>query len=179
MIDLVADDSLANQIKEICGENVKKCYQCGKCTASCPLAFAMDVKPNQVMRMAQLGLKEVLQSSTIWICASCASCTARCPLEIRISFVMDALREIALKENIPPKEPNIPLFHKVFFRWIGWLGKLYEFGFIMEYKLRSKQWFNDILMGIKMFINGKLNPIPTSSPNSEEVRKLIEKASQR
>jgi len=179
MLELTADDSLAEQIKEICGENVRKCYQCGKCTASCPLAFAMDVKPNQVMRMAQLGLKDVLSSSTIWICASCASCTARCPLEIRISYVMDALREIAFKEDIPSKEASIPLFHQIFCRWVGWLGRLYELGFIMEYKLRSRQWFNDIAMGIKMFLRGKLNPLPSTSPNSEAVRQLMEKTGQK
>lgn len=175
MINLIANEELAEEIKQICGEDVKKCYQCGKCTASCPLAFAMDVKPNQVMRMAQLGMKEVLSTNTIWICASCATCTARCPLDIRISFVMDALREIALREEVPPKEPNIPLFHRVFFRWLKYFGRLYELGFIMEYKLRSRQWFSDIWMGIKMFLRGKLNPLPTTSPRSEEVKEILEK----
>ena len=37
--------------------NVQDCYQCQKCSAGCPVAFAMDYKPNQVMQMVLLGMK--------------------------------------------------------------------------------------------------------------------------
>jgi Heterodisulfide reductase, subunit C len=66
-------------VEEISGEDLLACNQCGKCSAGCPVAAAMDMLPSQVIRMAQLGMTEVLQSRTIWICASCLTCVTRCP----------------------------------------------------------------------------------------------------
>jgi heterodisulfide reductase subunit C len=48
------------------GINVQDCYQCQKCSAGCPMVFAMDYKPNQIMQMVSLGIKDrVLSSKTI------------------------------------------------------------------------------------------------------------------
>ena len=78
------------------GINPARCYQCGKCTAGCPMTFAMDLDPARVMRLVQLGQRDqALQSHTIWLCASCETCTTRCPQEIDTARVMDALRILA------------------------------------------------------------------------------------
>jgi heterodisulfide reductase subunit C len=58
-------NEVVRRIEEISGEDLLKCYQCGKCAAGCPAAFAMDMLPSQVIRFAQLGLvEEVLDSQT-------------------------------------------------------------------------------------------------------------------
>lgn len=89
------------RVNELSGENLDSCYQCGNCSAGCPLAREMDILPNRVMRLAQLGLKEeLIQSETLWICASCFQCTVRCPRGIDIQRVMDTLRQIALEEGV-------------------------------------------------------------------------------
>jgi heterodisulfide reductase subunit C len=70
------DSTLLETVEARSGESVSRCYQCRKCTNGCPLVFAMDWMPNQVMRAIQLGLeKEILASQTIWVCASCQTCT--------------------------------------------------------------------------------------------------------
>ncbi|MEG3070747.1 MAG: 4Fe-4S dicluster domain-containing protein [Candidatus Syntrophopropionicum ammoniitolerans] len=91
------------------GQPVQKCYQCGKCTAGCPLTFAMDYKPNQVIRMVQLGMKdELLKCQTIWICSNCSTCTTRCPCNVEVAEVMGALRIMAGKSGTTPRErPNM------------------------------------------------------------------------
>ena len=59
------------KIEELSGQNLMSCYQCGKCSAGCPMVSAMDILPNQAIRLVQLGLQEdVLKSETIWLCAS-------------------------------------------------------------------------------------------------------------
>lgn len=64
------------------------------------MSFAMDLLPNQIMRLVQLGMEEDLANSkTIWLCASCLTCTVRCPKGVDISRVMEALRVIALRKN--------------------------------------------------------------------------------
>lgn len=83
------------------GENLKKCYQCGTCNASCPVRH-IDQKynPRKIIRMAVLGMRDrVLSSDFIWLCSSCYTCHERCPQDVRLSEVMRALRNLAVKEG--------------------------------------------------------------------------------
>ncbi len=107
---LKTEDDVIAAIKEISGEDVRACYQCGKCTAGCPLAASMDLMPNQILRLLQLGEYEpVLQSRTIWQCASCLTCAARCPKEVDPARVMDALRTILMRQGLTHVEiPKVP-----------------------------------------------------------------------
>ena len=76
------------------------CYQCGKCSAGCPMAAHMDVLPNQIIRMAQLGMKkQLLAARSIWMCVSCLTCNSRCPKDIKIAEVIEALRMTALRDG--------------------------------------------------------------------------------
>jgi len=88
------------QVEEISGQDLLACNQCGKCSAGCPIVATMDVLPSQVIRMAQLGMEEVLETKTIWICASCLTCVARCPKGVDLPRLMEALRQIALRKGV-------------------------------------------------------------------------------
>jgi heterodisulfide reductase subunit C len=95
------------KVEEISGQDLLSCYQCGKCSAGCPMVFAMDILPNQIIRLAQLGLEEEIgKSKTIWLCASCITCGARCPRGVDLSKVMEALRLLTLRKNINNIEPS-------------------------------------------------------------------------
>jgi len=87
------NSDFVKKIEEISGENIFACYQCGKCSAGCPLVDEMDLLPNQVMRLVQLGQeKELLGCRTIWLCASCLTCFSRCPKGVDLAKVMEAIR---------------------------------------------------------------------------------------
>lgn len=165
-------------IERISGEKVSQCYQCGKCSAGCPIAFEMDYLPNQIMRMVQLGMEEVvLSSKTIWLCASCLACTVRCPREIDIAEIMDTLRRLAYRKKIVPlQETNIPLFNKVFLRNIEAFGRLFEFGLIGVFNLLSGEPFKDLKMAPKMFLKGKIAIWPKRPKNLKDVRSIFKKA---
>ena len=83
------------QIEMLSGERLLACNQCGKCSAGCPVAFSMDILPNQVLRLAQLGIEDVLKVDAIWTCAACLTCVARCPKGIDLPRIMEALRLIS------------------------------------------------------------------------------------
>jgi heterodisulfide reductase subunit C len=170
------DNDFKNEIKELCGENVLSCYQCGECTAGCPAAFAMDITPNQIMRMAQVGMKdEVLSSSAIWLCAGCETCATRCPREVALSKVMDACRQIAIKSGVKPKEANIVKFHEEFLRQVSIFGRVHEVSMMGLYKLRSRRFLDDMVSGAQMFLKGKFGLIPSRVKGQAEVRKLFKK----
>ncbi|MBE9472469.1 MAG: 4Fe-4S dicluster domain-containing protein [Chloroflexi bacterium] len=94
------------QVEEISGQHLLACNQCGKCSAGCPVVAAMDILPSQVIRMAQLGMEEVLESNTIWICASCLTCSTRCPKGVDVPRLMEALRQIALRQGVTKLDLN-------------------------------------------------------------------------
>ncbi len=88
------------QVEEISGQDLLACNQCGKCSAGCPIVATMEILPSQILRMAQLGMEDALDSNTIWICASCLTCVARCPKGVDLPRLMEALRQVALRQGV-------------------------------------------------------------------------------
>lgn len=166
------------KLQKDCGEKISHCYQCGKCSAGCPISYQMDYLPNQIMRMVQLGMeKQVLSSKTIWLCASCLTCTTRCPREIDIAEIMDYLRRQAYKKQvIPVEETEIPLFNKIFLRNIELFGRLYEMGLIGMFNLLSGEFFKDMSLAPKMFLKQKIGIFPRRAKNLKELRDIFKKS---
>jgi heterodisulfide reductase subunit C len=99
---------LVRKIAEISGTNLNKCYQCGKCSAGCPMVEGMDILPNQIVRLAQLGeIDEICNSKTIWICAACLTCSVRCPRGIKIAEIVEAVRQIVLRKRITDRRVKL------------------------------------------------------------------------
>ncbi|MDY6863447.1 MAG: 4Fe-4S dicluster domain-containing protein [Thermodesulfobacteriota bacterium] len=165
------------------GENINLCYQCQKCSAGCPISFAMDILPHHIIRMVQLGLEEkVLQSKTIWLCSACETCGTRCPNDIDIAKVNDTLKQKAEKSGLSLGEKNAPLFHSAFVSSIKKRGRVYELGMIQEYtlkcgdfaeKFKAGDFLRDAKLGLKMFIRRKLKLYPQKIKGVNEVKKLF------
>jgi heterodisulfide reductase subunit C len=168
------DPSFSKLVAQESGENFLACYQCQKCSAGCPVAYAMDILPNQVIRMVQFGLREkVLSSHTIWICASCYTCSVRCPNDIDIAKVMDVLRHIALGSGIKPAEREIPIFHSAFLDSIKSKGRIHELGLIWQYKSKTRDFMKDAALGWKMFRKGKIKPFPSKFGGGREIKGIF------
>ena len=52
------DSSFLEEVNKKSGEDLSLCYQCLKCTAGCPTAPYMDIRPNNIIRMIQMGMKK-------------------------------------------------------------------------------------------------------------------------
>lgn len=173
-VDSSIDPNFKHEIKDICGEDVMLCYQCGECTGGCPAAQDMGVAPNQVIRMAQLGMKdEVLSSPTIWMCAGCETCATRCPRGVSLARIMDACRQLAIKSGKKPPEPAVLAFHEEFLNEVQRNGRVHEISLTAFYKLRTKQFLADVFQGIQMFLKGKLALLPSRIKGRKEVKKLF------
>ncbi len=135
---LEVDTAFARQSASDWKVDIFACYQCGKCSNGCPVTFAMDYPPHQLIRMLQLGLiEEILQSRTIWVCASCETCYTRCPNEIEISKLMDDLKHEALARKIEPAEQAVAAFHQVFMDNIKMFGRVDETVLMGVYLMKS------------------------------------------
>ena len=147
------DPSFVDEIMKMQGEKkILNCIQCGVCSGSCPARFAMDYSPMQIIKLAQLGMKDTLfKSNTIWICATCYGCTERCPRGIDIGGVMTKLRNLAIKAG----------FTRTLFEAQGNI-------IIKHGRIWSEQEFVNELR-----TDAGLTPITTITP--EELEKLVQR----
>ena len=96
----VVNTSLLNTIKKHGAKrnlDVSACFNCGNCTAVCPLAEDSGGFPRRVIRMAQVGMEqELLASEEIWRCYACGECTQTCPRQADPAAFMAAARSYAI-----------------------------------------------------------------------------------
>ena len=97
-VDFGFKDEVASQPG---GENLKRCFACGSCTLSCPVAeVEASYSPRRIIHMILLGLKEeVLSSMAIWYCLSCYRCQVRCPQDVKYPEIMRVLRKLAVEQG--------------------------------------------------------------------------------
>jgi len=178
--DTAHADTLTAHVHTETGESVFDCYQCGKCTAGCPLAAEMDYSPNQILRLLQLGLpgmeEEVLKAFSIWLCLTCETCLARCPKDVDLPQIMEYLRQESLRRGLAhPKAKEILAFHEAFLDSIKKNGRLHEVGLIFCYKLKTMHLFQDVLVAPKLLGRGKLKLMPHSIQGKEAIKRIFER----
>jgi len=112
------DPSLMYELKEYGAEDIEKCFNCGNCTAICPLTSTEHPFPRDMIRMIQLGLGEKMKESVDpWLCYYCGDCSLTCPKEAEPGETMMATRRWLTAQ----------------YDWTGLAGKFYtsklwEFG---------------------------------------------------
>lgn len=147
------DPKFKYEVSKIPGaEKIMQCFQCGTCTADCPIArFSETYRPRRIIRMMQLGLKErLLKSDFIWLCATCYACVDRCPQDVEPSNVFRVLVNLAVKEGYLP--PGLRTFASNILK----TGYAYE---IPEIRLNDRKEQN-------------LPPLPEA--NLESVKKIFD-----
>jgi len=99
------DPKFKYEISKLPGaEKVMLCFQCGTCTADCPIARFDDFyRPRKLIRMTQLGLKDkLLSNDVIWLCSTCFTCIDHCPQDVGIASIVRVLRNLTVKERNMP-----------------------------------------------------------------------------
>ena len=96
----MSDKNRAEEIREISGVDPYKCMKCGKCSASCPSFYEMDIKPHQfVSYVLRDDIESLVQSKSLWKCLSCFACVERCPRDVKPGKLIDAARQIVEREK--------------------------------------------------------------------------------
>lgn len=163
------------EVTQHSGQPIATCYQCRKCTAGCPTAFAMDYDPAQIVHMVQMGERlALLSSQAIWMCVGCETCGTRCPNQICVGRINDALRQMAVAEGMQVGAPAIYQFHRAFLNNLRRFGRVHEITMIVEYKLRSLDLLSNLDLGLKLLLARKLPPLPQRIRGRREVARLFE-----
>jgi ferredoxin/glycerol uptake facilitator-like aquaporin len=76
---------------------VDDCFNCGNCTAVCPLSKDDTPFPRKMVRYVQLGMGDKLAGAPEpWLCYYCGECSATCPREATPGETMAALRRYSI-----------------------------------------------------------------------------------
>ena len=99
---LRSDPTLMKRLKKFGAFDVDACFDCGNCTAVCPLSNGKTAFPRRMITYAQQGLEErLLATPDMWLCDYCGECTETCPREAEPSEFMMAARRFAISRYTP------------------------------------------------------------------------------
>ena len=167
------DLAFIRAVEDESGQAVSRCYQCGNCTAGCPMSFTFDYTVSRIMRLIQAGQKQaVLSSKAIWMCATCETCTQRCPNNIDVAQVMDACRHMARRES-KRGVYAVKTFFDSFMATVGLNGRTHEIGLMALYMLRTGRFWTDVELSPKMLPKGKMPILPHRIEGRKEVADII------
>jgi len=94
-------------------------------------------------------------------------------MAIDIAAVMSALRETAIEEGVRIAEPGILNFHQEVLNSIEKYGRTHKLEIMMRHKLRQRELFSDIDIGLKLLARRKLDLRPSKILNIRQVQKLF------
>ena len=157
-------------------ERITRCLQCGTCTGSCPVSYAMDISPRMVIALFRAGeIGEILRSRTIWICASCYMCTTRCPQTIKITDLLYALKRTALGAKLYPDRFPVYLLSKNFVRLVNHYGRNQEILLLLLYYLRRNplELLRMAPMGWSLLKKGRISLFPKKIQGVGAIRKIL------
>jgi heterodisulfide reductase subunit C len=158
--------------------NLAACLQCKKCTSGCPVAAVADIKPHEMVRKVQFGLRdEVLASKMLWQCTSCQTCATRCPQKVSVAALNDGLRRMSLAAKSPTTSA-VPAFNSIFMNAVRKRGRMNEAGLMASFKLRTGRWFEDMGKLPMMLMKGKMPLWQSAAKGRGEREKMFERAAQ-
>ena len=86
---------------------------------------------------------------------------------------MDTLRGVALHSGVKPGEKDIPLFHSVFLDTIKSKGRIHELSLILQLKSKTRDFFKDANLGLKMYRKGKIKLFPSKFSGGKEIKEIF------
>ena len=176
--DKALHSSFLRTVEQMSGQNVSACYQCGKCSGGCPVLAELELSPNRLMRMVQLGLEEdALRNETLWCCAACGTCTGRCPMGIDLVRVMDALRSLAERRGISPPRGAFAMwaFYRAFLDCLRQFGRLSEVGLMGSYNMNSGRLLTNLAKAPWFLLKGKVSLSPHKIRRIERLQRVFQR----
>lgn len=90
-------------------EKLKYCYECGICTASCPVAWIAPKhhNPRTLLRNVIFDLEEASKDNGLWMCMRCYRCRDRCPQRLDLPEIFWLIRDLALEQSYLTDVPGM------------------------------------------------------------------------
>jgi nitrate reductase gamma subunit/ferredoxin len=94
---LRVDAGVLPELRRFGAFDINACFNCGNCTAVCPLSEGTEAFPRRVIRYAQLGQRaSIAASKEVWLCYYCGECSLTCPRQAEPGEFMASARRYAI-----------------------------------------------------------------------------------
>ena len=114
----LVNPNLIKDVKQYGAFDISACFNCGNCTAVCPLSDEGGSFPRKMIRLGQIGDKTgVLGGPEPWLCYYCGECSQTCPREAEPGEYMAALRRYQIAQYEPTG------LGRLMMKGVGWAGK--------------------------------------------------------
>ncbi|MFC1937664.1 4Fe-4S dicluster domain-containing protein [Chloroflexota bacterium] len=185
-------------LDEVCslpgGEGIRRCMQCGMCSASCPDVEQMDYSPRKMVALIRAGKRyDVLTGNTMWICASCYLCTVRCPKDVKITELMHSLERLAARHGLLNRVVSTPAVYKAFVDSIKRNGRVHEVGMMIRFYLSTlltKSYLWSVLtrkanpldligmfpIALQLLLHRRMSITPRKIRGSVQIKAILDKA---
>lgn len=82
--------------------DINACFNCGNCSAVCPLSSNNDSFPRKMIRYSQIGARDrLLACKELWLCYYCGECSDTCPRQAEPGEFMASTRRYAIASLDP------------------------------------------------------------------------------
>lgn len=163
------------------GRRISRCLQCGTCTGSCPVSYAMDLSPRELIARFRAGdIRSILSSRTIWLCASCYACTVRCPSGIKVTDIIYAVKRMALARGIRPSQYPTFAVAESFVDMVEKYGRNNEPRFMLQFFRRAgiHRAFGTIPLALRLLAKGRIGFGVSRIRDLEGLRRILRRAEQ-
>ncbi|MBU0640441.1 MAG: 4Fe-4S dicluster domain-containing protein [Planctomycetes bacterium] len=101
-MSIAVDPTFLPELRRFGAFDVNACFNCGNCTAVCPLSTGNDSFPRKMIRYAQIGERDhLLAHKELWLCYYCGECSDTCPRQAEPGEFMAAARRYAIASYEP------------------------------------------------------------------------------
>ena len=107
----VVNTELMDRIRRFGAFDVSACFNCGNCTAVCPLSKDGSNFPRRLIRYGQVGMEDrLLADKDLWMCHYCGECSQTCPRQAEPGEYMASARRYAISRYDPTglQRPDVP-----------------------------------------------------------------------
>ena len=155
--DVTPAQSVAAEVLRLRGVDVIPCTECGACSDVCPVRFAMDVPPAELVTRAKRGAgEELLPHSSPWTCTDCRRCSLVCPVSIDVARAMEGLRLLASEKGCTPEGNSVVQFHRLFAEAVAHRGRLHELVLLWRLRRSVPSWPGRLGLVAVLLGRGKL-----------------------
>ncbi len=157
---------------------INQCYQCGKCSAGCPVAAGDG--PASPSARAACGIGECGAHSRFpehLAVPDLPYLRRTMPNGIDVPALLDPIRHEVLRKNISTRESQVPAFHAIFMKNIRTWGRVHELSLIGMYKMKTKTYFSDMELAGRCSGKAGFTWIPHRSGHLSEVKEVFKQSS--
>jgi nitrate reductase gamma subunit len=96
-MSVIVDTALLPELQRYGAFDISACYNCGNCTAVCPLSTENESFPRKMIRCGQVGWRDkLLATKELWLCYYCGECSDTCPRQAEPGEYMASVRRFAI-----------------------------------------------------------------------------------